>query len=39
MKFDIKNKDKTQINKILSEAWLNIVVDESTLFNPLTNIP
>lgn len=39
MKFDIRNKDKNEINKILSDAWLNIIVDESTLFNPLMNIP
>jgi intein/homing endonuclease len=34
-----KDKSPEEVNKILSDAWLNIVVDENKIFNPLTNIP
>lgn len=34
-----KDKSPEEVNKILSDAWLNIVVDENKLFNPITNIP
>lgn len=38
-KYDLNDKDPEQIQKILSEAWLNIDVDENSLFNPLETIP
>jgi hypothetical protein len=34
-----KTLDKERIAKLLQDAWLNIDVDESKLFNPLEKIP
>lgn len=34
-----KDKSPEEVNKILSDAWLNIVVDDNKIFNPITNIP
>lgn len=36
-----KFKDKTpeEIQKILGDAWLNVIIDTSTIHNPLANIP
>lgn len=39
MKNSLKDKSSDEIAKILGDAWLNIKVDESTLWNPLANIP
>lgn len=36
---NLKDKSPEEIAKILGDAWLNIVVDENTLFNPLAEIP
>lgn len=35
----LSNRSPEEIQKILGDAWLNIVVDERTLFNPILNIP
>ncbi len=34
-----KPKDMAEINRMLDDAWLNINVDESTLYNPMETIP
>lgn len=34
-----KPKDMAEINRMLGDAWLNINVDEKTLFNPMETIP
>jgi hypothetical protein len=38
-KFDLSKKTPEEIQTILSDAWLNIIVDENTLYNPLENLP
>ena len=36
---NLKNKDAQEISKIIEDAWLNIRVNEDTLYNPLESIP
>jgi intein/homing endonuclease len=39
MKNFLKDKSAQEVNKILGDAWLNLVFDETTLYNPLLDIP
>lgn len=38
-KIRVNNLSQEETNKLLSEAWLNIQVDDKNLFNPLAKIP
>lgn len=35
----VKNKTPEQIQEMLNDAWLNIYVNKSTLYNPMLNVP
>lgn len=39
MKWNAKDKSPEDVRKMLTDAWLNIYVNEDTMFNPLMNIP
>ena len=39
MKWNAKDKSPEDVRKLLTDAWLNIYVNEDTLFNPLMNMP
>ena len=38
-KWNLKDKSQEEVSKILSDAWMNVIIDENTIFNPLMNIP